>query len=58
MKKWFAIYRETYGITVKYLGEFETCPNHLDEGYLDIVDAFELRAFKESIINCLVVYAD
>lgn len=53
MKKWFAIYRETYGITVKFLGGFNTCPNHLDQGYIEIIDENELFALKDSIENCL-----
>lgn len=53
MKKWFAIYKEHYGITVKFLGEFDSAPNHLDECYLDIIDEEELFAFKGSIENCL-----
>lgn len=54
-KKWFAIYREIYGITVKFLGEFDAYPNHLDQGYIEIIDECELFAFKGSVENCLAI---
>ncbi len=55
--KYFALYVAPYGITVEYIGEYETIDEAKKECncsvYLHILNEFELRAFKGSIDNVL-----